>query len=168
MSNQNVFIIHQLGIVIIDSEFTKIIKNVLTFSEDEKIKTENSLSKIEIKYKDKYILCLINNLIYIFNNTGDFLYKSNEKITEDENIEYYSLVPIELKGSIGIYYFIIGFFDTNNYLTLNYYKYNIKNNITTRTQKKKKINLKIIIHLKIKDYLVNICIIKKPIQQFIY
>ena len=73
LSNQNVFIVHQLGIDIINLLFTKIIKNVLTFSEDEKIKTENELSKIEIKYKDGYILSLINDKIYIFNNTGDFL-----------------------------------------------------------------------------------------------
>ena len=141
LTNQNVFIVHQLGIDIIDAQFTKIIKNVLTFSEEEKIKTENELSKIEIKYKDGYILSLINDKIYIFNNTGDFLNKSDDKITEDESIEYYTLVPIE-KVYTGIYYFLIGFFDTNNYLNLNYYKYNIQNNIIKRIHQKVDIRFK--------------------------
>ena len=135
LTNQNVFIVHQLGIDIIDAQFTKIIKNVLTFSEEEKIKTENELSKIEIKYKDGYILTLINDKIYIFNNTGDFLNKSDDKITEDESIEYYALVPIE-KMYTGIFYFLIGFFDTNNYLNLNYYKYIIGNNTFIKIQQK--------------------------------
>ena len=127
LSNKNIFIVHQLGVDVIDPSFTQILKKVIVFSEDEKISTENELSKVEIKYKNQYIIALIKDKIYIFNNEGDFLCVSNAKITSDTSIEYYTLVPIEIKSQI--YYFIVGFFNRNNYLNLLLYKYILNDNL---------------------------------------
>ena len=139
LSNKNIFIVHRLGVDVIDPLFTQILKRVIIFTEDEKINTEEELSKIEIKYKEQYIFVLIKDKIYIFNNEGDFLCISNDKITTDQSVEYYTLVP--LKISSGFYYFVIGFFDGNNYLNLLLYKYKVRSNneifyVTTKKEYK--------------------------------
>ena len=127
LSNKNIFIVHQLGVDVVDPSFTQILKRVIIFSEDEKISTENELSKVDIKYKNQYIIALIKDKIYIFNNEGIFLCVSNDKITNDTSIEYYTLVPTEIKSQI--YYFIVGFFNRNNYLNLLLYKYILNDNL---------------------------------------
>ena len=133
LSNDNIFIIHKYGIDLIDSSFSKIIIKVMIFSKEEQIETEEDLSKLTINNDKGYILCLIKERIYIFNDDGNFIYKSEYSISNGQNIEYYTLLSI-LKESESFYY-LIGFFDNNNYLNLFYYKYEIYQNNTKLIQK---------------------------------
>ena len=121
LSDTNILIIHKFGISICDALVSKIVNNVISFSEDEQI-TEESLSKITCESKNKYISCIINDKIYIFDNVGNSLYKSISSFLEnDECPDYYSLIPI--KEDNDQYHYIIGFVD-NNLLSLIYYIYN--------------------------------------------
>ena len=124
LPNDNIFIVHKLGIDIIDPLFTKIIKKVLIFSEQEKINTLEEFSKLEIKYSYGYIIVLIKDKIYIFNINGDLLASSTDKITNDQFINYYTLVPLTMQNSY--LFFIVGFFDKNNYLNIILYKFKTK------------------------------------------
>ena len=123
LNNKNIFVIHQLGATVCDETFTESIDRVLTFSESEKITTDQALSKVTSVLADDYVICLLNDRIYIFNEEGYFLKKDNQLITE-LNVEYYSLINY---GKIGDYlYFVIGFaYDRELYLYS--YKYQITN-----------------------------------------
>ena len=123
LSNGNIFIVHKFGIDIYDPLLSKLIKKILIFSDEEQIETENDLSKLILKYEKGFIISIIKDKIYIFSNDGDFLYRSNNKITEDKNIEYYTLVSLAIREEK--YFFLIGFFDVNNSLNLLFYKYYI-------------------------------------------
>ena len=123
LPNRNIFVIHKLGITICNLNLTEIIKNVIVFENDEKI-TEESLSKVTSIIENGYIFNIINDKIYIFDDVGNLLFKSNNKILETgENPAYYTLAPVKISN--GYYYYVIGFI--NNNITLLYYKYNIAN-----------------------------------------
>ena len=83
-------------------------------------------AKIKIKYDNEYILSIINDKIFIFNNEGKFLYKSEDKINNTQTIQSYSLTSIELNNDE--YKYVIGFFDDLIYLNLLLYSYNIREN----------------------------------------
>ena len=127
LSNGNIFLIHQEGIDIYDSSFTKINK-IIKFSTEEEM-TKEIFAKIELKYDNEYILSIINDKIYIFDNEGKFLYKSNDKINNNQTIDKYSLTSIGLFNYS--YNYTISFFDHRNYLNIHLYSYNIKNNNNT-------------------------------------
>ena len=123
LSNGNIFIIHKYGISICNSNLTEIIYNI-TFENDDIITVEN-LAKITSVFENGYIFNIINDKIYIFDEIGIKLYKSESKIiSNEENPNYYSLIPIKIYN--GYYYYIIGFND-NNSLNFLYYKYDIEN-----------------------------------------
>ena len=124
LSNNYIFIIHYEGIDIYDSYFNKI-KEIIKFSGNEEM-TEEIFSKIELKYDNDFILSIINDKIYIFNNGGYFLYKSEDKINNNQTIKKYALIPIGIYNDI--YNYTIGYFDDNKYLNLFIYNYNITEN----------------------------------------
>ena len=81
---------------------------------------------------NSYVICLINNKIYIFNEEGYFLKKSDFKIT-NYNVEYYTLVYAG-EDSSNYIYFVIGFI-YNKKLYLNSYKYQtVEKSIIIQTQ----------------------------------
>ena len=80
LNNKNIFVIHELGVTICDKTFTESIDRVITFSESEQINTDAALSKVTSVITSSYVICLINNKIYIFNEEGYFLKKSDFKI----------------------------------------------------------------------------------------
>ena len=122
--NGNLFIIYKSGIDICNQNLTKIIKNSIVFSTSEQITNEN-LSKIIIsKYEDGYIICLINDRIYIFDKEGNFRFQS-DKINKNKNPDYYTLYALADQK----YKYYIGFI-ANNLLYLYYYEYNKSNNKT--------------------------------------
>ena len=124
LSNDNIFLIHYKGIDIYDSSFNKI-NEIIQFSGDEEM-TEESFAKIELKYDNEYILSIIKDKIYIFNNEGKFLYKSEDKINNNQTIKNYALTSIGLYNDT--YKYTIGYFDNNKYLNLHLYSYNITEN----------------------------------------
>ena len=124
LNNRNILVIHQLGVTICDETFTESIKRVVTFSDSEKITNDTSLSKVSSVKADEYVICLINDMIYVFDQEGNFKKKSEDKITSF-NVEYYSL-EYTFKES-NYLYFVIGFF-YNKQLKLYSYKYHILQN----------------------------------------
>ena len=125
LPNGNIFVIEKLGIYVCDSSLINIIRTEFTFSEEDQIKNEDDLSRVIIKKTRVnsliYILSLVNYKIYIFDFDGKLIYNSEEKIITGQIPKYYTLAPITIKDNI--YYYIIGYFDENNYLNLLLYKY---------------------------------------------
>ena len=127
LSNDNIFLIHYEGIDIYDSSFNKI-NEIIKFSGDEEM-TEEIFGKIILKYGNECILSIINDKVYIFNNEGKFLYKSEDKINNNQTFKYYALTSIGLYNDT--YKYVIGYFDDNRYLNLFLYSYNITENNNT-------------------------------------
>ena len=127
LSNGNIFLIHQGGIDIYDSSF-KQTEQILKFSDEEEMTKEN-FAKISLRYENEYILSIINDKIFIFDNEGKFLYKNNEKLTNNETIDNYALTSIGLYNDS--YNYTVAFFDKKNNLNLLLYSYNIKENNNT-------------------------------------
>ena len=126
MTNKDIFVIHQLGVTISDETFTISKGRVLTFSESEQIKTDQSLSKINSVIADKYIICLINERIHIFDSIGNFL-KKDDYIITDLNPDYYTL---EYVGSNGNYiFFVIGFISNYKLYLFGYRYQTVENSI---------------------------------------
>ena len=120
LSNKNIFVIHELGISICDETFNRIIFNATKFTEQEKIKSNAALSKVASVFCESYyIICLINNKIYIFNPDGSLVHKFTNTITTS-TVEYYSLEYLYYSGSS--LYFVIGFISSKN-LYMYYYKF---------------------------------------------
>ena len=115
LDNGDIFIIHKYGINVCNQELSLIIKTPITFSSEEQITTEKLSKTIITKVSNGYIICLINKKIYIFDNYGSFIFKSNE-IT-DKNPDFYTLESLyDSKG----YNYYIGFIYENR-LYLYYY-----------------------------------------------
>ena len=137
LSDGNIFVIHQKGVTICNKHLTRILKNVITFPEDEEINTEASLSKITTAFQYGYIISIINDKIYIFDEYGTSIYIGTEKIlSSGETAEYYTLVPI--KNETDYIHYIIGYVH-NSLLYFLYYKYNYSNktnNLSTYLKEK--------------------------------
>ena len=120
LNNQNIFIIHKLGISICDPSYSKIINNLTNFEENEM--TEQILSKIAYVSDYGYIFCIVNEYIYIFDENENSLFKYDNKIINYDNLNYYTLVPIKITNDY--YYYLIGFV-SNGLINFLYYGYNI-------------------------------------------
>ena len=122
--NGNIFIIHSKGIVIYDSSFEKVIKNVLS---DNNLLSENdvdALSQIEIaRFSERdngLIICVIYKKFYIFDWEGTKLYQSPNNETS-LNGKYYTLVPI--RKNLNEYIYMIGFIGNAQEINLIFFKY---------------------------------------------
>ena len=121
LENKNIFVIHQLGVSICNKNYTEIISNQVTFSNSEKIATDEALSKIAlVSAQGYYLICLISDKIYIFDGDGYFL-KNSTSITS-QTVECYSVEYLNLIGNY--LYFVIGFI-SNQKLYLYSYTYYI-------------------------------------------
>ena len=97
LSNDNIFLIQKTGIDIYDESLNKL-NQIIEFSGEEEI-SEEKFSKIVIKYNNEYILSIINDKIFIFNNEGKLLYKSEEKINNNQIIISYSLTLLNVTSN---------------------------------------------------------------------
>ena len=121
LSNGNIFVIHQKGVTICDNLLNSILLNVITFSEDEEIKTEDSLSKITTAFQYGYIISLINDKVYIFDQYGASIFNDTEIVLKgQETAEYYTIAPIKKDNSY--YHYVIGYIHDKKIYLL-YYKY---------------------------------------------
>jgi len=127
LSNGNIFVIHQNGVSIYDSTFSKLISDEVIFNNSEKINHGYYLSKITIEqFENGFIITIINDYIYIFDYKGTFIFKSTEKVDEHAYGYYYSIVPIKFFD--GYYYYIIAFIDSG-LIYFDYYKFHLENKI---------------------------------------
>ena len=163
LSNGNILVIHKTGISICNNLLSKIIKNIITFENDEQIQTEASLSKITTTKINNFIISIINDKIHIFNDIGDLLYLNNTKIlTSSETAEYYTLFPYKVEGNY--FYYLIGFVHDKSLYFLNH-RYNYfdnKNYFLSATKglkhdyeiRNKALNCQYMIHNSLKDVIV--------------
>ena len=126
LSDGNILVAEKNGIYICIHTFSYILSTEYNFNNEDQIKEEESLSKVILKRKNTLIFGLINFKLFMFNANGTFLYKSSTKLIDDSNINYCDLIPIS--SSNNYFYYIIGYFNSNNYLNLLYYKYDKLNN----------------------------------------
>ena len=133
LANDNILFIQKTGIDIYDKTLNKL-NQIIEFSGEEEI-TEEKFSKIAIKYNKEYILSIINDKIFIFNNEGQLLYKSEEIINNNQTIYSYSLTFFRVTNNTCD--FIIGYFDEDSYLNLNLYRFDNEKNNTSLLYKYK-------------------------------
>ena len=133
LDNDNIFLIQKTGIDIYDKSLNKL-NQIVEFSGKEEI-SEEKFAKIVIKYNNEYILSIINDIFFIFNNEGKLLYKSEEKINDKQIIYSYSLTFINVTNNYFDY--ILGYFDNECYLNLYLYRYDIENNNITELSKQR-------------------------------
>ena len=121
--NGNIIIVEKLGIYIYSPTFSYI-RTEYTFPEEDQIKTKDDFSRVVIKRSKGYVLALINYKFYFFSGVGQLIYGPSLKFYNEE-LKYYSLIPCAYNADYYIYYFIIGFFNSNNQLNLMLASYNI-------------------------------------------
>ena len=124
LANDNIFLIQKTGIDIYDKSLN-LLNHIIEFSREEEM-TEENFAKIAIKNNKEYILSIINDKLFIFNNGGKLLYNSEEKINNNQKIYSYSLTFIYTTNDAC--YYIIGYFDEDSYLNLYLYRYDNKKN----------------------------------------
>ena len=121
--NGNIFIIYKKGIIIYDSSMKYNISTIENFAPTEYINETNKLYKISISRfpEDDYgfIICTINDAIYIFDCEGNRLKKEN--YSNHFLGKYYTLVPIKRINKI--YEYMVGFAPDKNNINLFFFKY---------------------------------------------
>ena len=124
LSNGNIFVIHETGITIYDHLFMNTIKDVLTFSGNDKIYLDE-IAKITTTIEDDYIFSIIKDKIYIFDYYNGSLIFHNKTSILGIGIDpkYYSLVVIKNETN-NLYKYVISY--RHKYHLYNiYFKYNI-------------------------------------------
>ena len=118
----DILIIHKFGITVYDSNLTNIKEKIVEFGENELIETEEDLSKITVESFNRYIFSIIKDKLYIFNElNGELFYQNNNIINQPQNVEYYTLKPVNITNNIK-YTYVIGYL-SNNLLKLFYYEF---------------------------------------------
>ena len=117
LNNGNILVIHKTGIDICDSTLSTIVRNIKEFSaESEQISSIEKSAQVSIaKYDDGYIVSIIINTIYFFNEEGYI--KKNKSIN---NALYYSLSIYKYDSDY--HYFLVGYIYEQS-LNLYYYKF---------------------------------------------
>ena len=139
--NGNIFIIRNYGsniyINIYDQYLNKTVDNKY-IDKNEDVGVHLSKGEIVKFTEDNFdlIIAVIKDKIYIFNNTGHYIY--NNSI--DLNGYYYNIIPIEKNKSENTYTYAVAFVQNNN-LQLKFFIYNkndqsntLKHNITNITK----------------------------------
>ena len=116
LSNGNFIFVHQYGIDIFDKNLSEIVKCEITFTEEEQITNEKMKNVIIRKFVDGSIICLIDDYIYIFDGSGNFLNKYGN-ISKGYNVSYFSLSVTNAN-----YQYFIGLISGLS-LYLKYYEY---------------------------------------------
>ena len=120
LNNENIFIIHSLGIDICDPLFTTNSPKLVFTSE----LTESDLKKMaKSRYDSGEFLLLIQNTIYIFDENRQSIISGSLPISL--NGVYYSLSADKVVHQSGIdyYYFLLGYIDKSSYVLNLYYFY---------------------------------------------
>ena len=137
LKNTDFIFVHKYGVDIVDYDLTGIQRTELVFTEEERITVAKMKDVIVKQFDDYYVICLLNEQIYIFDDEGHFLYKS-DKINNGKIVKYYSL---SLENGENVYKYYIGIL-TEDSLNLYYYEYNKETNETINIAKTE--NIKII------------------------
>lgn len=121
LPNGNILVAEKNGIFLCNSIFSVIISTEVNFTSDDQIKSVDDLSKVILKRELGFIFCLVNFKLYMFNLEGRNVFKSEDKLITTLSLpEYCTLCPLSILDNW--LYYIIGYFDNNNYLNLLLYK----------------------------------------------
>ena len=71
LSNGNIFIVEKKGIFVYDGHLKNVIYNYI-FEEGEQINNLDIFSNVIVKFKNNYIICLVNNKIFFSDYEGKF------------------------------------------------------------------------------------------------
>ena len=116
--NKNVFIVEKEGIFVYDEQLKNIIYSHPFQDPNDKIDNEVKLSKVVIRFRENYIICLINRKIFFFDQEGKELLLESETIIPETNYYYPDLIPIvTLHEKINNYYYY--YFYVITYLSSN-------------------------------------------------
>ena len=133
LPNKNIFIVKKNGIFVYDRQLENITYSYLFEDESDIINDSDKLSKVVIKLKANYIICLINRKIYFFDQEGKKLLLKTGIIINDADYYYPALIPLEHLITQNNYYYIIAylFSSSNSYklkLIFNYINTNSPSN----------------------------------------
>ena len=124
--NGNIFTIYKEGISIYNSSISNEIKKIENFTNEEQNNYPNNLQKLTIsRFSENdygYIICIINEKIYIFNWEGEKIKKISCNELKGES---YTIVPIKRQEEQLEY--MIGFITGNTNITLIFYDYYLNN-----------------------------------------
>ena len=104
---KNIFVIHQLGVSLVNDNFTEIISNEVVFNESDQINSEEDLSKVESVIGESHIICLIKKKFLIFNAEGYLLYYNPHQEDIKIDVPFYSL--IYYKKDTSYVQFLVGY-----------------------------------------------------------
>ena len=124
LNSGEILIIHKFGVTVYNFDLTNIQRQIVKFGENELIETEEDLSKLTVESFDGYIFSIIKDKLYIFNEKdGELSYNDRNIINQPQNIEYYTLEPVNITNNIK-YSYVIGYVNSNHLLNLFYYEFN--------------------------------------------
>ena len=136
LADGNILVIHKLGIDVYDYTLKNLVISVKNFTDNEKIDTENELSKVSIlrfsetELDNNIIICIVINKIYILNSDGGLLYEEKQTSTINKLVgEYYDLTPINRDENT--YNYIVGFINSDSKACLFFFEYKQNNNQNT-------------------------------------
>ena len=130
LRSDNIFVVDQLGVNVYNPSLTYLVKNVYNFSEEDKITNDEAFSKVIIRRHKNFVLGLINDKIYLFNEEGNLLFRNDTKLVSGQSPKQYTIVGRGEEYRYYLYY-LIGYFDSENHLILLFYEYySIKNKNT--------------------------------------
>ena len=107
--NKNVFVVEKEGLFVYDEQLKNIIYSYPFKYENDKINNSDKFSKVIIKLKANYIICLINGKIFFLDQEGkELLLETEEAIIPDTNYYYPDLIPIPtLNDQDNNYYYYV-------------------------------------------------------------
>ena len=104
LPNKNVFVVEKNGIFVYDEQLKNITYSHPFQDKSDKITDSEKLSKVIIKFKASYIICLINRKIFFFDQEGKDLLLKTEAIITEVNYYYPALIPMPVLN-VGNKYF---------------------------------------------------------------
>ena len=115
--NKNLFVVEKDGIFVFDEQLKNIIYSHPFEDENDKINDPEKLSKVVIKFKANYTICLINRKIFFFDQEGKDLLLKTDTIINEVNYYYPVLIPFTALNEQNNYYYIIAYFfyESNSY-----------------------------------------------------
>ena len=114
LSNKNVFVVEKDGIFVYDEQLKNIKYSHPFEDESDKIDDSEKLSKVVIKFKANYIICLINRKIFFFDQEGKDLLLKPDTVINEVNYYYPVLIPFTALNEQNNYYYIIAYFFYSN------------------------------------------------------
>ena len=90
LQNGNFIFVHKYGVDIVNHNVSKIIRHEISFTEEEQITVEKMKDVIIKLFDDGYVICLMNDQMYIFDEAGNFKQKK-EDANNNMAYNYYSL-----------------------------------------------------------------------------